>query len=200
MAFTQETKRFQADGGVKEDRVERFDPSLPDSRRWRLVAVNGVPATEEQRRKWEARKNARPRRRIDESPAEWLDLDHSVLVSETPGAARFRVPVQASTEHLVAVAGIDVVITVDRQTRNIAKIGAVLREPIHALMGLAEISDLDVNLQISPSGGGSAGSDDEVLPGSTARVTVSRLGKPVEYAWSDFRRVADFAGAGERGP
>src|ERR1700689_4145484 len=44
MAFTQETKRFRSDGGLKDDRVERFDPSLPDSRRWRLIEVNGVPA------------------------------------------------------------------------------------------------------------------------------------------------------------
>ncbi len=87
-------------------------------------------------------------------------------------------------------------ITVDRQTRNIAKIGAVLREPIQALMGLAEITDLDVDLEINPTDVGSA---DEVLPGSTARVKISRLGKPVEYIWSDFKRVATaFAGADPR--
>jgi hypothetical protein len=195
MAFTQETKRFRSDGGLKDDRVERFDPSLPDSRRWRLIEVNGMPATEEQRRKWEARKNGKPRRRVDESPAEFLDLDHSVLVSETPSDARYRIPLLPTAEHLVAVSGIDVVITVDRQTQNIAKIGAALREPIQALMGLAEITDLDVDLEINPTDLGSAGSADDVLPGSTARVKISRLGRPVEYAWSDFKRVSTFAGA-----
>ncbi len=198
MAFTQETKRFQSNGGLKEERVERFDPSLPDSRRWRLIEVNGTPANEDERKKWESRKNAKPRRKVDESPGEYLDLDHAVLVSETPMDARFQVPLLPSAEHLVAVSGIDVVITVDRQTQNVARIGAVLREPIHALMGLAEITDLDVDLQINPAEGGSATSTDEVLPGSTARVKISRLGRPVEYAWSDFKRVTSFAGADVR--
>jgi hypothetical protein len=194
LAFTQETKRLQSDGGVKDDRVERFDPSLPDSRRWRLIEVNGQPATQDQKRKWESRKNGKPRRRVDESPAGFLDLDHSVLLGESRAAARFQVPLLPSAQHLVAVSGIDVVITVDRRTQNIARIGAVLREPIHAPLGLAEITDLDVDLKINPADVGSAESADEVLPGSSARVRMSRLGKPVEYAWSDFKRVATFAG------
>jgi len=61
LAFTQRTRIFLSDGGVKEERVERYDPSLPDSRRWRLIEVNGLTATTEQRERWEARKNGRPR-------------------------------------------------------------------------------------------------------------------------------------------
>ena len=38
-AFTQETRTFLADGQVKEERIECYDPSLPDLQRWRLIEV-----------------------------------------------------------------------------------------------------------------------------------------------------------------
>jgi hypothetical protein len=193
LAFTQETKRYRLDGEIKDDRVEHFDPSLPDSRRWRLIEVNGLPATEEQRMKWDSRKNAKPRRKVDEAPAEYLDLDHAVLLGETPPDARFRVPLLPSGHPIVPAHNVDVVITVDQQTGNISRVGAALREPIHTLLGIAEITDLDVDLHLNPDAEPSD-SRDEVLPGSSARVKVSELGKPVEYEWRDFKRVASFSG------
>lgn len=194
LAFTQQTRAFLSDGGVKEERVERYDPSLPDSRRWRLLEVNGMPATDEQRRKWETRKNSRPRTKVDESPSKYLDFDNAVLIGETPRDARFRVPVRPETRRLLATENIDVVITVDKQTGNIAGIGAALREPIRVLLGIARITDLDVDLRINPADESSPEATDEVESGSTARVKISKLGRPVEYNWSDFKRVASFAG------
>src|SRR5438270_13919648 len=34
LAFTQRVRTFTDDHKVKEERVERYDPSLPDERRW----------------------------------------------------------------------------------------------------------------------------------------------------------------------
>jgi hypothetical protein len=194
LAFTQETRAFLSDGGVKEERRERYDPSLPDGQRWRLLEVNGLPATDEQRRQWEVRKNSRPRRKVDESPSKYLDLANATLVGENARNARFRVPVRPEVQRLLSLENIDVVITVDKQTGNIAGIGAVLRQPIRVLMGVARITDLDVDLRINPVEGVSADPTDNVEPGSTARVKISRLGRPVEYDWSDFRRVPAFSG------
>ena len=194
VAFTQETRGFQADGNVKEERVERYDPSLPDSRRWRLVEVNGLPATDEQRRKWESRKNGKPRRKVDEKPSEYFELDHAVLIGETPKDARFRVPVRPEAKLLLSLDEVDVVLTVDKQTGSIAGIGAALREPIRVLLGLARITDLDVDIRIAPVDEAAPNAPDGVESGSTARVTMSKLGRPVEYNWSDFKRVAPFAG------
>jgi hypothetical protein len=195
LAFTQQTRAFLSDGGVKEERRERYDPSLPDSQRWRLLEVNGIPATDEQRRQWETRKNSRPRRKVDESPSKYLDLANATLIGENARNARFRVPVRPETQRLLAVENIDVVITVDKQTGNIAGIGAVLRQPIRVLLGVARITDLDVDLRINPGEGVSSDATDNVEPGSTARVKISRLGRPVEYNWSEFRRVASFSGS-----
>jgi hypothetical protein len=192
MAFTQQTRRFLADGQVKEERIERYDPSLPDNRRWRLIEVDGVPATDEQERKLESAKNGRPRRKVDESPSKYLDLDHAVLIGETPASARFRIPMLPEVHRLISLDDIDIVITVDKQTGNVAGIGAALREPIRVLMGIARITDLDVDLRINPATAGPLDAPDDVQSGSTARVKISRMGNPVEYNWSDFKRVRPF--------
>jgi hypothetical protein len=193
LAFTQQTKVFLSGGMVKEERIERYDPSLPDSRRWRLIEVNGLPATEEQRAKWESHKNGRPRRKVDESPSEYLDLDHAVMVGESPTDVRFKIPLKPEAQHLLATENIEVVITIDRQTGNVAGIGAALREPIRVLFGVARITNLDVDLRINPVDDASSAAT-EVESGSTARVRMSKLGRPVEYDWSDFKRVASYPG------
>jgi hypothetical protein len=194
LAFTQQTKIFLSDGAVKEERVERYDPSLPDSRRWRLVEINGQPATVEQRVKWETRKNGKPRRKVDESPSEYLDLDRAVLIGETSKNVRFKIPMRPEAERLLATDNIEVVITVDKQTGGVAAIGAALREPIRVLLGVARITDLDVDLRINPVDDASSIATDEVESGSKARVRMSKLGRPVEYDWSDFKRVSSFSG------
>jgi len=33
-----------------------------------------------------------------------------------------------------------------------------------------------------------------VMSGSTASVKMSKLGRPIEYDWSDFKRVASYSG------
>jgi 2-keto-4-pentenoate hydratase len=132
---------------------------------------------------------------VDESPSKYLDLANATLIGENPTDARFRVPVRPEVQRLLAVENIDVVITVDKQTGNIAGIGAVLRQPIRVLLGVARITDLDVDLRINPVEGGSSDAAENVEPGSTARVKMSKLGRPVEYDWSDFRRVASFSGS-----
>lgn len=194
VAFTQETRVFESDGAVKEERVERYDPSLPDNRRWRLVEVNGIPPTVAQRLKWESRKNGRPKRNVDKSPAEYLDLEHARLVGDTPKVVRYQVPLRSDVERLIDAQELDIVLTIDKQTGNVSQIGATLREPMRLLFGLARITDLEVDLRINPVEDGSSINSDEVEPGSTARVTISRLGRPVEYNWSDFKRVTSYAG------
>jgi hypothetical protein len=194
LAFTQETRYFSGDGQVKEERVERYDPSLPDSQRWRLTEVNGQPATEEQRRKWESRKNEKPRKKVDRSPTDFLDLDHAAQIGENARSARFRVPLRPEAQRLLSVSDIDVVITVDKQSESVSGVGAALRAPMRVLLGVARITDLDVDVRLIPADEGPAKTPDEVQPSSTARVMISKLGRPVEYNWSDFKRVTSFAG------
>lgn len=192
LAFTQETRFFVEDGEVRKERIERYDPSLPDSRRWRLIEVNGQPATAEQKKKWETRKNGTPRKGVGKSPAEYLDLDNATLVGNTPKNARFEIGLRPETARLIALEKIVVAITVDKESGRIALISATLRQPINVLLGLARITDLDVDVRVEPAEGDSTQKPGQVQIGSTARVTLSKLGNPVEYNWSDFERVTSF--------
>jgi len=195
LAFTQQTRFFTDDGRVKAERVERYDPSLPDSWRWRLIEVDGRPATNEQREKWETTKNGRPRKKVIKSPSEYLDLEHASLLDETVQRARFEVGLRPDKAHLLAVDKIAVVITVDKESGGIAHIAATLRQPIHVLLGLARITDLDIDVHMETATEDSALQSGEVQTGSTARVAMSKLGFPMEYNWSDFKRVRSFGGA-----
>ncbi len=194
LAFTQQTRFFFDDGKVKEERIERYDPSLPDRKRWRLVEVGGRPASAEQREKWEAEKNRKPRKKVLKSPAEYLDLEQAVMIDDTPKNSRFEVGLRPEAARLLTVEKISVVITVDKASRRIAHIAATLRQPIRVLLGLARITDLDLDVGIEPAGGDSPQQSGDVQAGSTARVTMSKLGTPMDYNWSDFKRVASYRG------
>jgi hypothetical protein len=189
LAFTEHTKVFHRDGTLKDEWVERFDPSQSESQRWRLVEHAGIAATADQSARWEARKNAKPRQKVDKSPLDFFDLDHAVLVGDEPKTARFKVPLRSPVPHLVSMEDIDVVVTVDKKTGSVAGVGAALREPIPVLLGLVRITGLDVDLHINPEANAVANNSEGVEPGSTARMTISKLGNSVEYAWSDFTRV-----------
>jgi hypothetical protein len=189
LAFTEHTKVFHHDGSLKDEWVERFDPSQSESHRWTLIEHAGVPATQDQSARWEARKNAKPRQKVDKSPLELFDLDHAVMVGDAPNTVRYKVPVRSPIPHLVPTDGIDVVVTVDKRSGSVAGIGAVLREPIPMLLGLVRITNLDVDLHINPDVNAVASNSEGVEPGSTARMTISKLGYSMQYNWSDFTRV-----------
>ena len=195
LAFTQRSRDLQDDGRVKEERIERYDPSLPDRQRWRLLEIDGRAPTEAERQKWEHRRNSKPRKKPLKSPVEYLDLEHARLIEDAPDQASFEVPIRPEVVRLLAVDKISVVVTVDKQLGRIERIGATLREPAKILLGLARITDLDVDVRLDPPSGNFPDEADRVQDGSTARVTLSKLGSPIEYRWSELKRVKTYAGS-----
>lgn len=195
LAFTQRSRALTDDGRTKEEHLERYDPSLPDSERWRLLEVDGQPATAAQRAAWEQRKNSKPRKKVLKKPAEYLAVDQARVLKETSASTSFAVPLRPETARLLALENIAVVITVDKETASIAGIGATLRQPIRVLLGLARITELDVDVKIEPTEADAGTAAGKVQDGSTARATMSKLGNEIEYEWSDFKRVTPFGQA-----
>lgn len=103
LAFTQQTRIFHDDGKLKEERIERYDPSLSDNLRWRLLEVDGRPASAEERKKWETKKNGKPRKHALKPPGEYLDLEHARLLDAPPAEARFELGLRPQTARLLAV-------------------------------------------------------------------------------------------------
>ena len=164
---------------------------LPDRQRWRLIELNGKPATDEQRRAWEAKKNRKPRKKVAKAPSDYVDLEHAVVLDETPLQAHFEIRLRQDVARLLGVSQLSAIVTVDKNSGSIVHVTAALRQPMRVLMGLAKITDLDVDVHIEPSTEDSG----DVQTGSTARVAISELGYPVEYTWSDFARVTPFRSA-----
>ena len=66
-------------------------------------------------------------------------------------------------------------------------VSALLREPMKVALGLAKVTDLDLDL---PIGRGDAEEPAEAVdPDASAKLTLTKLGQPTEFAWSDFARV-----------
>ncbi len=182
LAFTQRTRLFNDDGTVKGERLDRYDPSLPDSQRWRLIELDGQAATDEQRKKWESCKNGKARKPVSKSLTAYLDCEHGVLVRESPQEARFELSVRPETARLPDVENIAAIVTVDKTHGTIAHIAATLREPIRVRLGLAKITDSDLDVGIDPPRENSIPPQESgvVKSDRATRVMMSKVGDPTE--------------------
>jgi len=201
VALTQRTRILNDDGTVKEERLERYDPSLPDAQRWHLLEVDGKPPTVEQRKDIQDRKNRKARKRSNKTPAELLDFPHAALRTETPQAVTYAVAVRPEAARLVQTEKLVLLITVGRKSRMIERITASLRDQMRVALGLARITDIDFDLVFDSGPLGSAASEKNSAPVAekkaansdqptgTARVALSKLGERMEFEWSDFKRV-----------
>ncbi len=192
LAFTQETKELRRDGTVKESKVERYDPSLPDQQRWRLLSVNGREPTARDRRRLEDKRNNKPRRDPLKPLGDYLDLS---TVQELPGdaeTARFMVGVsRENTSFFVPVDKMVFIFAVDRERATITHIDAALTEPMRIFFGIATVHDVDLDIEIAPNGQ-PAESGGKVTEDSTAEASVSKFGQPLEFTWTDFERVEPY--------
>jgi hypothetical protein len=200
-AFTQRARTLLDDGSVKEERLERFDPSLPDNQRWHLLEMNGKPPTEEQRHQWQDRKNAKPRKASNKPLDELFDFDSATLAGETPESATYAVPVKPSFAHLVAVDKLTVDFTVNKQTKAIEHVTASLSEPMKVALGLAKVTDLDLDLSFQSVPPGESSPPAEQKASGSATMTMSKVvGAKMEYTWSNFKRVTRYAGVARENP
>ncbi|MEO6244717.1 MAG: hypothetical protein ABIQ12_04705, partial [Opitutaceae bacterium] len=176
LAFTQRARTFHNNGSVKEERLERYDPSLPDDRRWHLLEVNGQPPTEEQRRDIQHSRNRKPRKRANKPPEDLLDFPRATVRAEQPHAITYEVALRPEAARLVQTEKLVLLITVGRESRTIERVTASLREPMRVALGLARITDVDFDLTFDPplNPGKPVVDDDE--PSGTARVALRKLG------------------------
>ena len=197
LAFTQHGALLGEKDQVEKTWVERYDPSLPDSQRWRLLEVNGKPATDAERKKWESKKNSKPRKKALKPLSEYLDLPNARKLDETDKVARFEVGLRPDAMRLAAVEKLALIMTIDKTQKDITHIAATLREPMKIALGLAKVTDVDFDVHVEPDSEKKDGQTvGDVKEGSTAKVVVSKFGDPMEYRWSDFKRVDAYGSKG----
>ncbi len=184
-AFTQKVREFEGDAVVRQ-RVERFDPGAGDGRRWRLLSVNGAPPTADFAEAWERRKNGQRRRKVTKA-ADYFDFDHALLLSDSAERVRYQLPLQSGVEWLFPTDKVELVITIHRPTRALEQVQARISEPFRVALGLARVLDIDMDVQMEPP---PTADPADAKPTGSATAVVTKLGRRVEYAWSDFEHVA----------
>jgi hypothetical protein len=196
LSFVQRTRDLNDDGSLKEERVERYDPSLPDNQRWKLLEVDGKPPTDSQRERIQGRRNRKPRKKANKPLAEYFDLENAKVIADGKDVVRYEVAVKPEAARLVALDKLSVGITVRKDTRTIDRVTAGLTEPMRIALGLAKVTDLDLDLRFDGEedhGEKTRAADSPPSEADgTARVVMSKLGNRAEYTWGEFKRVSRY--------
>lgn len=187
-AFTVLVREVE-DGDVKEERVEHYDPSKPGPERWQLMTVDGQAPTDERRISWQKSK-ARKHRKAPKSLSDFFDFENATATSATAGAVSYLVPLRSNHSWLFPVDKVSLTVTVNKANYAIEEVKAGLDEPFRVALGLARIIDVDFDVKMNPSRQhGAVVGPATSQPQGNAHVVVSRLGKRIEYTWSEFKRV-----------
>jgi hypothetical protein len=190
-AFTQRVRTYDEGDKLKLERLERYDPSRPDSHRWELLEIDGKPPTEAHRNQWQHRKNRKPRKPSDKVLNDYFDFEHATVAAETAEAVRYDVPVRKEAVRLLPVEKFAVQLTVNKKTRLIEQVVAGLRSPIRIALGMARITDVDLDVRFDPIVHDFSDDDDDpsTKASGTAHVVLFKMGDRAEYSWSDFKQV-----------
>lgn len=187
-AFTQFVRETDNNGKTVE-RLERFDPSNGYDKRWRLLKLNGQVPSADEVEEWSKKKN-----RKKKEPKSWLefvDLENAKLREEDNRLVTYEVPLKRAAGGLFPGDKITVILTIDKSTRSIEQARASIDEPFNVALGLAQVQELDFDLQLPPdkSQVSSSTAKNHSQAEGTATAVVNRFGKRVEYTWTEFRRA-----------
>ena len=187
-AFTQYVREFDGEQ-VREERLERYDPSRPADRRWQLLTVNSQRPTPERREEWQKQKE-RNRLNPGKSLAEFFDFEHAAVVDETDDEACYHLPLRNDHRWLFPTDRVNLKVTINKATMAIDQIEVGIEEPFRVALGLGRVMNLEFDLLMHPSvQSGESDNPAAARPGGMAHAVMNKLGERVEYAWSDFRRV-----------
>lgn len=189
-AFTAHVREYDRSNVLKEVRVERYDPSKPGTARWELRTVNGLPPTDERRLAWDKHKAKRLRNEA-RALSDFFDFDNARVASSTPQTISYILPVRSNHAWLFPLEGIVLTVTVNRASQAISEVRAGIDGPFHAALGLARIVEVNIDLHLNPeTPGGPIPGPATAKPAGVAAVVIEKVGARVEYAWSEFQRVA----------
>ncbi|HWA87774.1 MAG TPA: hypothetical protein VG710_16205 [Opitutus sp.] len=188
-AFTQRVVEYQGKA-LKQERVERYDPSQRWVSRWQLLSVDGRKPTPAEWSEWVARKNRKHHKHPD-GIDNYFDFATARVVSQTAKTVSYELPLRSTVEWLFPINKVELLVTIDRDPPALQEVRARISEPMRVALGLAHVLHIDLDFQmaapVSPDPA-------EAKPSGSAHAVVTKLGDRVEYFWSDFTRVTPHAG------
>lgn len=183
-AFTQFVREYEGKR-IKQERLERYDPSRGSAGRWQLLSINGRPPTPEQWEAWNKRKNKK-QRRPRPTIADNFDFENARIVEEDAQTIRYELPLRSSIEWLFPISKVELIVTINKTGPALEQVQARISEPLRVALGLARILDIDLDVQMEPP---PPQTPAEAKPSGTAQAVVTKFGDRIEYSWSEFERV-----------
>jgi len=145
-AFTQMVHEYVG-GALKQERVERYDPSRREASRWQLLLVDGHRPTPQQWAEWTKRKN-KVHKRNKKPVTDYLDYEHARVLEDRPDTIRYQLPLKNNVEWLFPIDKVNLIVTVDKRTPAIEQVQAQIGEPFRVALGLARVLDVQLDVQI----------------------------------------------------
>jgi hypothetical protein len=180
--FTQTVRESDSHGDVVLERVERYDATRGSAQRWQLISLNGKPATAEEAAAWSRRKN-KPRGKPIKPLSEYVDLERAQIVKADAQSISYNVPLRSPSGWIFPAEKVTVVLTIGKTSHAIERAQAEINAPFRVALGLAEVQELDLDLTVPTDE--ATGRGDET-PQGTATAVVNKLGRRVEYSWTEF--------------
>ncbi len=183
-AFTQFVREFDGEK-VAEEHVETYDLSRGEEHRWQLVTLNGRPATAQERLAWSKRKN-KARKREPRPLTDIMDLEHAQVVGEDARSISYDIPLRKTAGWIFPGEKVGVTVAINKQSHQVEKGRIAIDGPFSIALGLAKVIDLDFDLEVPTNPDGTPVEPTQAQ--GTAYAVVNKLGRRVEYSWSDFVR------------
>jgi hypothetical protein len=187
-AFTQRAVEYK--DGVPHERRERFDPSKEGNARWTLLAIDNQPPTAAQRAAWEKKKFKKNRRRFDSPLGDYFDFERAKVLEQDAKSVRYSLPLRNDKNWLFPTDKVDVMVTINKETRALDHLTAKVREPFKVLLGIARITGGAIDLDFEDAVDATPAASQ---PAGSVSVSVSRFGERVDFTWSEFKRVTPSA-------
>ena len=187
-AFTQRVIEYQGKT-VKQERVERYDPSQRWVSRWQLLSIDGHKPTPTQWSEWTARKNKKHHKHAS-AMADYFDFAHARVLDETAKTVRYELPLRSNVEWLFPINKVELLVTIDKHPPALQEVHARISEPMRVALGLAHVLHIDLDFQMEAP---AAPDPADAKPSGSAHAVVTKMGDRVEYFWTNFTRVAPHA-------
>lgn len=190
-AYTRTIRVFDKHGRLERTDRERYDPSRPESARWRLLSRNGLPPGESQVRGWE-RQRQREMRRRGRPLGAILDFPAATLADDNRSHLIYSVPIQPGASRRLPGEKFYVLLQVHKERGEIDRLALRTTEAFR-VAGVARVDNVEADATF--------GIVDPEHPAQPVAATAAGTGKvawifPVggraELSWADFQRVTPY--------
>ncbi|MGH7997077.1 MAG: hypothetical protein ACREFX_12065 [Opitutaceae bacterium] len=192
-AFTQKSQEFDRAGKpIGGLTIERFDPSRPYDRQWRLLQYRGHAPTLAERVIWKHRKARLMRHAGEKGLGQVLDLARAIPVTSAGGTTTFLVPIRKHASRRYPGDKLEVFMDVNRKLRALTAFSLRPKRPFR-IGGVVKVDHGEVDGRLEVVQAKYAPALVWVRGDGEGRVFgLVPVGRGEEVRYDDFRRVRPY--------